>query len=244
MTNGRRAAIAAKIRALQAKTTAAGCTEQEALAAAGLAAKLMADYDIDLTEAEAKAEGAGATAKGAKTQDGSAWHPVCEVAVAIANFADCQCFRSNGTVKYVGLKHDQEMASWLHGMLQVTIDMVTLDWMLEQGGQPAQQASFSLGLTNRLSQRLNALAAERKLQAMDHGTGTALIVVKDQLVREWFEANNIVLRRSSSRRTRVDGAAYAAGKAAGDKVGLHRPLAANGGGTGAATAAITKRSGI
>ena len=48
--------MAKKIRALLAKTTDAGCTEQEALSAAALTAKLKADYDIDLTAAEVQEE--------------------------------------------------------------------------------------------------------------------------------------------------------------------------------------------
>lgn len=44
--------LRAKIAALQAKTEANGCTEAEAMAAAGLAARLMAEHDFDQADIE------------------------------------------------------------------------------------------------------------------------------------------------------------------------------------------------
>lgn len=44
--------IAARIRALRSKTVANGCTEEEAMSAAELLAKLLAQYNMTLDEAE------------------------------------------------------------------------------------------------------------------------------------------------------------------------------------------------
>lgn len=57
MNTDNRASIAAKIRALLAKTTAAGCTEGEMLAALDAASRLSEKYNIGLDEASVRAEG-------------------------------------------------------------------------------------------------------------------------------------------------------------------------------------------
>ena len=49
--------IAAKVRALLAKTVDKGCTEQEAVAAASKAKELMDRYQVDLSEAELEEDG-------------------------------------------------------------------------------------------------------------------------------------------------------------------------------------------
>jgi hypothetical protein len=49
--------IAAKVRALLAKTVDQGCTEQEAIAAAAKAKELMDRYQVDLSEIELEEEG-------------------------------------------------------------------------------------------------------------------------------------------------------------------------------------------
>lgn len=52
MKDAARARLSAKLRALRAKTTASGCTEAEAMAAAELAAKLMAEHGLSAEEIE------------------------------------------------------------------------------------------------------------------------------------------------------------------------------------------------
>ena len=74
------------------------------------------------------------------------------------------------------------------------------------------------------------LAAERQKSRQGSGDGRSLVVVKDAIVTREFEKLDIKLRSGGKSKTRaVDGGAFNAGRAAGDKASFGKPV--NGGGT-------------
>lgn len=68
------------------------------------------------------------------------------------------------------------------------------------------------------------LANERKTRLNETVTGNALVVVKDQELTRRFGGLGLRLRSSSSSHTIRSGDAYGAGRAAGDRVALGRPV--------------------
>src|SRR5665213_2744386 len=92
--------IAARVRALLAKTTDAGCSESEALAAAAKARELMDKYQLSMTETELESEGASQSSTQSETAQ--QFRIQRDLAMKIAKFTDCKCWQGHitGTVKF------------------------------------------------------------------------------------------------------------------------------------------------
>lgn len=98
--------------------------------------------------------------------------------------------------------------------------------MPELAGTPLRRAtsSFQLGMAVRVSERLETMHDEREARvAGQRSTGTALMVVRHQVVEEAFRASGPRLRAMPGLMTRNTGA-FRAGRAAGDQVNLKRPV--------------------
>jgi Protein of unknown function (DUF2786) len=229
----RREQMIAKIRALRAKTAAAGASEHEALAAAEKAAELMDAYEVTEDDLAAMREKRFAWTKGAANMaNGRSEHRVLFCTAAIAKFTGTRvvyCFRRVGPVfakaaEYFGEPADVEMATWLHDTVRVALDAEYDTWRRARGsvGQGAK-ASFQAGMVIRINERLRALMDERK-RAQDGG-GRALVVCKDQLVQTaWQEAYPRLNKARNRTLSGRNGNAFGAGTAAGDRVGLGRPV--------------------
>jgi hypothetical protein len=221
-------AIAAKIRALLAKTEENGCSEEEALLAATKAQELMAKYHVNLTETELRAE---PMARESRPSQGRIDDSVRNaLAMAIAAFADCTCwvsgYRTKATV-FAGLESDAQFARWLLDSLASFID---------RGAKLAQKdgmdrRSFALGAAHRIAQRLRDEIAKRKAAAAKHyGTGTELMVrTKRDMVSQYLKDVGIKLRsRSSYTQSAGDRDAYSAGASYGNGASFSRPVNGNG----------------
>ena len=127
MTNtDHRAKLATKIKALLAMNMGNGCTEAEALSAAGKASELMAEHDLSYTdiEGEIAVEVFGAnkrkffTGNGRKRGD----HPVSRVVMSIGTLWDCRCWVSGDDLIFFGEKSDTEHAHSMADLLRQSID--------------------------------------------------------------------------------------------------------------------------
>ncbi|MBL8976742.1 MAG: DUF2786 domain-containing protein, partial [Myxococcales bacterium] len=101
------AALRHKIAALRAKTVAAGCTEEEAMAAAALAARLMADHGID------DADLAMTTAASDGIARRSAWRRTLDAGIAGA--VSCAVLHdiNTGAARFYGREPAPEIACYL-----------------------------------------------------------------------------------------------------------------------------------
>lgn len=235
--------IAARIRALLAKTVENGATEAEAMAAAEKARELMDRYQIDAGVADLEAEEV-IKAEGDYDVFAARLNIKSYLANSVAEFADCRNWTStrrgfNGTERkqiFFGLRSDVEFAEWLLSALANFVRVHTAGHVMGLTGatHPKQRhmiaRSFALGCIVRIRERLDEATAERKRQgATVAGTGRALVVVKGALVDVAFKKLGIKLGNSHSRRGfGVDGAAYGAGQAAGNSAGFGRPVNGNG----------------
>lgn len=106
--------IAARIRALRSKTVANGCTEEEAMSAAELLAKLLAQYNMTLDEAELRESPFERTSV---KQDDWVGEKLWVVADGIAFLTGARYWSSRPgfvrEVSFFGFKHEVEVARYL-----------------------------------------------------------------------------------------------------------------------------------
>lgn len=146
--------IIAKIKALQAKRVDAGATEDEAASAAELAAKLMAQYQID------------AAAIGAASYDrfllpikgiglhASKSHPCVYVSPGVQHITGCAIFLSKQGLYVVGDDVGRSMAHYLFDMVRNVIDAA---WRRERTRRKVECAARWLKATgNKMPERLGS----------------------------------------------------------------------------------------
>jgi len=196
-----RARIIVKVQALLSKTVDNGCSEAEALSAAGKADELMQAYDLTFTdiETEVRDETYGARKRPFAGGNGRrrAFHEVRGCVCSIAAYWDCRAWSHNSDLVYFGSKDDSEQAHVMTDMLRLAMDgewgqyLKSPDRNQTKHGKTLR-ASFMIGMSVRLAEQLRDMKAARSAAT---GTGTALVVVKSQVVtekyaqylREWFD---------------------------------------------------------
>ena len=224
-TNAERAGQLARIRALMAKTTANGCTEAEAKAAAAAVDRLLAAYELDLDDVMVREQ--EIVQLRVKVGD----HDVKYAAKAVGGFCDCRVWASTGDIVYLGFKVDTEIAEYLTQLFRRAIDREAQDYTmfnpdydeLGAGQRKAMLQSFRMGMSGRLGDRLGELKSKRDFA--QRTTGRDLVAVKKPLVDEAWHALGIVLG-SSGRGTAIrNPGAYAAGQSAANKVSINQGVA-------------------
>lgn len=180
--------IRARLAALRAKTTANGCTEAEALAAAEKAAELMEAHDLTEVDLEAPDFDEGAvTIGGRRTPLDSIWP-------SVARFAHCTGYldRANSRWRFVyfGRPGDVLIAEYVHEVIKraaetsIATFKATEDYRRRRTAKTRTRAlkAFAEGFAASMAAKLHA-GLWRRLEA--RGRGTAAIVVKatDDLLR-------------------------------------------------------------
>ncbi|MCB1423189.1 MAG: DUF2786 domain-containing protein [Nitratireductor sp.] len=226
--------IMEKVRALLAKTTANGCTEEEALAAMSMARKLMDKYGVTQAELEAEAETFGTTSFAHRKW--GTFSVEDRLGYWVARYCDVKVWRNTNTGEWSahGGELDREFFQWLLTSLSRFAEQHAEWWLTDQrrngnahyGWQ--DQKSFVIGCVDRINERLKEEWRKRQsnLKTTD---GKALVVLKMQLVEQSFHRQVGLKLRSSTRRENMrSSSGFHAGRATGDKASLNRPV--NGGG--------------
>lgn len=226
--------IAKRIKALLNKTVENGATEQEAMSAAEKAREMMDRYHLEHGTLGMEEEGTiryrlpMANAYRAVLEDELRF-ALCH---SVGRFTDTKVWRSrrDGHFHFFGLKTDVDFAVWLFETLKdfavraaATSDLDAVLFGRGSKMSTSERADFSMACIRRISQRLHSAADDRKRQ-FDKGTGTSLIILKDQIVQRDFAKLGINLSHSPMRAIRNREVA-AAGFAAGDRASFNRPLA-------------------
>lgn len=228
-----REAMIGRIRALMAKTTANGCTEQEARAAAAAVDRLLQEYEIDLSEVEVRA-----SAEICKVSIGAAQHSVRFAAKKIAAFCDCEVWtEGRSDLVFLGLELDTEIAEYLVMLFMRSIDreagqyvMLNADYALRDSrAQRDMLVAFKIGVASRLGERLLELKSARDFS--QRGGGQSLVVVKSALVQQGMQQLGIVLGRGAGSTPIRDQAAYAAGRSAANNVRISQGVHGSAGGS-------------
>lgn len=108
--------LKAKIAALQTKTPENGCTEAEAMAAAGLAARLMAEHAFD--QADIEMSEASAPNKWQR----STWRDKLSAAISIATNCDWVIRPGVGEVLFIGREPGPDIAAYLRDVCFRAVD--------------------------------------------------------------------------------------------------------------------------
>jgi hypothetical protein len=228
--NDERDRVKARIRALTERTVARGCTEAEAMAAAEMVGRLLERYALTMQEVDIRAE---PCAQLEVPIGGMRRRPIDLCVPAIARFCDCKVWlaRREAGAHYVffGFETDTQLAGYLFAVIDRAIRSDLLAFRqrsLTLAGVALRRAStsFQQGMALRIAERLETMHGEREAAvAARHATGTALMVVRHQVVEDAFRATKLRLQASPGPTLRSDGA-FRAGRQAGDRVNLRRPI--------------------
>lgn len=237
-----RDAIAHRIRSLLAKTVENGATEAEALAAAAKARAIMDAHRLSQSDIEVQDEPIDQELVDRPVDQKSAAVDACLFGI------DAYCgvqtwFRTGFKTGAVGsgsawkrrlvifgLRSDVQMAKYLYQMIAASIRLETAKFAAANKDNWRDAAvtrklnqSFQVGMARRVNQRLTDMAKDANATAKT-SDGTALVVVKNAVVAEAYANLNLSFGRAPAGLRAFDHGAYHAGRAAGDRVNLSRPV--------------------
>lgn len=223
--------IAARIKALMAKTTENGATEEEMLASMQKARELMDKYGLTMEAIKLDAE--TIDRQTTPRDHFKTFYIKDKLASMVAQYCDCKVWmqRSEGIYTFFGTEQDRQFAIWLLSSLDQFVRNSTIRYMEGLGfaggkGPWDKQKGFMVGCADRINRRLAQLIQERRAQKA--GNGRSLVVVKMNLVEKAFAEIGMKLRSGGkSGGMKGDGSAFMAGQAAGDRASFNRPI--NGG---------------
>jgi len=214
--------IAARIRALRAKTVENGCTEDEAIAAAEMLARLLEKYNLTLEEAELRAS---PFEKHTETYHDWVGERLWKVAAAVSYLTGARYWRSRYGVypveiSFFGFVHEVEVSRY---MLEICTGAMRREMqrrtnpLLSFRKQRAQAGPFLDGMADSLWRRIRALKPKQPI-------GTGLIVLHDALVEQAMKDAGHDIEDMRSRGSLTLEAGYLDGLAAGDRVSLNQGL--------------------
>lgn len=236
--------IRTKIAALLAKNTANGATEAEAEMAMARAQQMMDEYGVTIDDI---------TSQNVKTtdfilrrfNDGIKLSVLDSyVASAIGRYTDTKVWndlrftgwksgrtkngkarrKTSSNLMFYGFAVDVELAEYIYKMCENAMET---EWKIFSGALPVgarktARKSFMIGMGVRLRERLDALKAQNVAKVETRGQ---LVVIKRELVeraaRDELDIGKLKYSGSSSK---VYADAFAAGKAAGEKVRFNREV--------------------
>lgn len=224
--------IKKRIQALSAKTVDNGCTEAEALAAMEKIGSMLAEYNLSMSEVELREESENCIQDCLEIKGKNINNNIGTLLSSISIFTDTKCwiYWNKITVKYIffGLESDVKSATYLlsvctSAMINESYKYVKSLNLVGQGKHRSPQNNFQKGFASRIYGRLYEIKQNNKKQQAA-STGTALIVLKDQLVKQEYENLSLNLQACSSAKTSYDSDAIQAGQHAANKFNLNNPI--------------------
>jgi hypothetical protein len=223
--------VKARIKALADKTVSNGCTEAEAMAAAEMVGRLLERYALSMEEIDVREE---RCVQIEVPIGGKQRRPIDGCVTAIARFCDCKVWVSRDAVipSYVffGFEADVTLASYLFKVIDRAIRTEVATFRaahprLTGVSLRSASKSFQQGMAARVADRLAEMHRERDASvAAQRSTGTALVLVKHQVVENAFRHTEVRLVSAGRLRLVRRNGAFRHGLAAGDRVNLSRPI--------------------
>ncbi len=221
-----RDALITRVRKLSKMTTANGCSESEANFAAEKIAAIMAEHALTQDELSIKADAAHCIQDEFIFfgKDFGEWYALTG---AIARLYSCRTWGSyerNEDILGLGFSTQVKPFVFYGFATDVCAAISTMSICFtavatEADRQRSKKRDFGMGMVARLCQRVNDM---KKVVP----TGTALIVLKDQLVTAEFTKLGLKLGKARASTRKIDSAAYAKGFAAGAHVNISSGSAA------------------
>lgn len=213
--------ILARIRALQAKTTDRGCTEQEALSAARKVAELLDRHGV--TEAELRQQENPCLRQDLLTPR-ARLGPYDHCAPSVAAYFDTRTWTEHDVAgrllhSFYGLPADVEAAIYLMHLIAHAFETEANRFRSSSGylkgrgnGRRLLHTSFMQGLSQGICLKLAAMLQERN---QGRSAGTALVLAKSHVIETELAKLDLCFRRKKTGPIRINPDAYAAGKDAG-----------------------------
>lgn len=219
--------IRKKIASLLEKTAQNGASEDEANSAMQIAKKLMNEYGITLEDV-----------KNSKKDDFNEvivnegrrnLHEVdlYGVTTEIANFTDTEVYsqKINGktVIVFFGYENDAALAEYLRDVCRMAMETEWKKFTKNNqlgGHKRSHRKKFMIGMSIRISERLK----EIKNQHINETTGTELVVVKSQSVKDALKEKNIIIKSKSKKTYYEKDESFSAGNNAGNNVNLNNPI--------------------
>lgn len=218
MTNPELTKIKAKIRALTAKTTSNGCTEEEAMSAMEKVGELLEVYNLNLAEVHLSEE----ICVEAKVHLGRRTIPRWAFIFAtIGAFTHTKAWTNRPNVHFFGFEPDVQMATYLAQVVLRSLKTEVKEFQKTATYRTSYRRkfatnSFQMGLIQRLNERLVRPPSKERGLVLHK-----LAMVEDALAKQLPELR---LTRRPSTRYRYNADAHRAGQAAGDRVNINRPV--------------------
>ena len=228
------ARVKARIKALAERTVERGCTEAEAIAATEMVGRLLERYALTMDAIDVRQT----LCVEARVPAGGLRRRLIDTCVpAIARFCDCKVWleREPAPPSYVffGFETDTALASYLFAVIDRAIRSELEGFRMrrpELADTRLRQANgnFQIGMAARVAERLTALHAEREASvATQRPAGTVLMILRHQMVEDAFRVTAPKLRTMTGLTFRRD-QAFRAGRDAGERVNLRRPVTRDG----------------
>jgi hypothetical protein len=151
---------------------------------------------------------------------------------AIGRYCNVQIYRdrSKAGLTFVGFKSDIDFATWLLDHLADFVHDALFEFLLDclapEGKERKQEIrGFVIGCTARINARLTKMCDRSKTERTTNGK--ALVVIKDQAIKDFMKAKGICLRSRSSSAAFSDDARVA-GQSAGDRASFGKPVSGAG----------------
>lgn len=223
--------VLARIQALRAKTVDRGCTEAEAMIAAGKVAELLDRYGLSLGEVELKEQSCEGFGVGTGRRR---FGPIDACIPTVGAFCGCRVWSeqaADGEIRYVffGLPADVAGARYLYDLVERAFATETERFKRSElyaghraGERRGASHSFQTGLAQGIARKLDALHREREA-GMKAQTGRDLVLAKEAVIDEELAKLGLHFHRRGRGRGRyVLREAFAAGQEAGARF-EHRP---------------------
>jgi hypothetical protein len=225
-----------KLQSLQNKSTANGCTEQEALLAAQKVAELLDKYGLSVEQLKLDTAEDECNAAAIDLGSKRRLHPVAVCMSAIAKYTSTKTWYKIGgpSIEYTffGFPTDVKIAGWLLTTFKEAMDNGYRGYFSTYTGTlhwKTVRKAFMDGMSDRLNTRLVELIEKRGKRPVvevgaevDAPPSYELMMLKERNVEKAFAGLKLKIRHSYRSRSNNDGAgAYLAGAAAGDQVALH-----------------------
>lgn len=214
--------IAARIRALLAKTVENGCTEDEAVQAAAKAAELLAKYNLTVDEVRLREN---PFERQSTVHDDAVGERLWKVAAAISELTEVRYWVSPRGVwpieiNFFGFDHEVQIAGYLlricrNAMLREEVRLRRIHLLKSQVKQRQIIHPFLDGMADSLHRRIRALKPPRP-------TGKGLVVLRNELIDAALKDEGMKLKQHPMRDSRDFESSYRSGVEAGDRVALNQ----------------------
>jgi hypothetical protein len=227
-----RNSIIEKIKALLSKTKENGCTEEEELSALAKARAWIDAHEISDDELQLSREEKAILHDESEAEARDTHKIKWQLSYGVARYCNVRIYRGGGKagLSFVGFKSDIDNATWLLDHLADFIHDKLFEFLLDclapEGKERKEEIrGFVIGCTQRINARMTQMCEQSKTERTTNGK--ELIIIKDQAIKDFMEAEGICLRSSRSRAGFSDDA-RAAGQTAGDRASFGRPVSGAG----------------